>query len=469
MSTTATPPVIAPLAPPASVTVTVTFAPPLAAAVSPVDIPLAAEPVTVTVSPTATPPAPVAAIAQVKATGDAAANPEVIRIANPAACEPATASLTPPAESAVAAPVMVAADSLFKKWKKWLLPALIVTVIAALALLAWQLLRAKGPGEGFVSSNGRIEATEIDVSTKFSGRVQDILVADGDFVAAGQILAHMQVQTLEAQRDEAAAKQQQLITAVASAQAQVAQRESDRQAVLALVSQRESELDAAQRRLARSETLTSEGASSAQELDDDRARVRSAQAAVIAGQGAGAGGAGGDQPAAQAQVAGARSTVDAGGATIARIKVDIDDSALTAPRDGRVQYRIAQPGEVLAAGGKVLNLVDLGDVFMTFFVPETIAGKLALGSEVHIVLDAAPQYVIPAKVSFVASTAQFTPKTVETASERQKLMFRVKAQIGRDLLQKNLTQIKTGLPGIAWLRLDGQAPWPAELAVRVPQ
>jgi len=468
MSTTATPPVIAPLAPPASVTVTVTFAPPLAAAVSPVDIPLAAEPVTVTDSPTATPPAPVAAIAQVKATGDAAANPEVIRIANPAACEPATASLTPPAESAVAAPVMVAAGSLFKKWKKWLLPALIVTVIAALALLAWQLLRAKGPGEGFVSSNGRIEATEIDVSTKFSGRVQDILVADGDFVAAGQILAHMQVQTLEAQRDEAAAKQQQLITAIASAQAQVAQRESDRQAVLALVSQRESELDAAQRRLARSETLTSEGASSAQELDDDRARVRSAQAAVVAGR-AQVQAAVAAIRAAQAQVAGARATVDAGGATIARIKVDIDDSALTAPRDGRVQYRVAQAGEVLAAGGKVLNLVDLGDVFMTFFVPETIAGKLALGSEVHIVLDAAPQYVIPAKVSFVASTAQFTPKTVETASERQKLMFRVKAQIGRDLLQKNLTQIKTGLPGIAWLRLDGQAPWPAELAVRVPR
>ncbi len=111
----------------------------------------------------------------------------------------------------------------------------------------------------------------------------------------------------------------------------------------------------------------------------------------------------------------------------------------------------------------------LDDVFMTFFVPETVAGQLALGSDVHIILDAAPQYVIPAKVSFVASTAQFTPKTVETASERQKLMFRVKAQIGSDLLQKNLTQIKSGLPGIAWIKLDGQAPWPAELAVKVPQ
>ncbi len=102
-----------------------------------------------------------------------------------------------------------------------------------------------------------------------------------------------------------------------------------------------------------------------------------------------------------------------------------------------MQYRIAQPGEVLASGGKVLNLVDLSDVYMTFFLPETVVGRVALGSEVHIVLDAAPQYVIPARVSYVASTAQFTPKTVETASERQKLMFRVKARIDPALLQKN--------------------------------
>jgi HlyD family secretion protein len=349
-----------------------------------------------------------------------------------------------------------------------LLPAVIILVLAVLAAAAWQMLRPKGPGEGFVSSNGRIEATEIDVSTKFSGRVQDILVADGDFVTAGQTLAHMQVQTLEAQRDEAQARHQQSVTAVASAEAQVAVRESDRQAALALVAQRESELDAAQRRLVRSETLTREGASSSQELDDDRARVSSVRAAVVAAK-AQVQAAQAAIAAARAQVAGTLSTVDAALATIARIKVDIDDSALTSPRDGRVQYRIAQPGEVLAAGGKVLNLVDLGDVFMTFFVPETTAGKLTMGSEVHIVLDAAPQYVIPAKVSFVASTAQFTPKTVETASERQKLMFRVKAQIDRELLQKHLKLVKTGLPGMAWVKLDTQAQWPPELVVKVPQ
>ena len=138
-----------------------------------------------------------------------------------------------------------------------------------------------------------------------------------------------------------------------------------------------------------------------------------------------------------------------------------EDGEVHAVRD--VSFAV-EPGEVLGAGGKVLNLVDLSDVYMTFFLPETVAGRVALGTEVRLVLDAAPQYVIPAQVSFVASTAQFTPKTVETASERQKLMFRVKARIDRALLAKHLEQVKTGLPGVACVRLDAQQPWPANLA-----
>ena len=457
---------------PASVTVTVSFAPPSATpATQTVSVPLTPQAPLAPAPTTASPP-PAITAADTKSTEAPTTPPVDAKADAPAASAPEVKATKPVAPAAAAKttspPASAKPPTLLQRAKRWLVPAAVVAAIALAALLAWQMLRPTGPGEGFVSCNGRIEATEIDVSTKFSGRVQDILIADGDFVTAGQTLAHMQVDTLEAQRDEAAAKHQQSITAVVSAQAQVAQRESDHQAVLALVAQRESELDAAQRRLARSETLTREGASSGQELDDDRARVRSVQAAVVAAK-AQVAAAQAAINAAQAQVAGAHATVDAAAATIARIKVDIDDAALTAPRDGRVQYRVAQPGEVLAGGGKVLNLVDLGDVYMTFFVAEAAAGKLALGSEVHIILDAAPQYVIPAKVSFVASTAQFTPKTVETASERQKLMFRVKAQIGRELLQKNLTQIKTGLPGIAWLKIDGNAQWPAELAVKVPQ
>jgi len=166
--------------------------------------------------------------------------------------------------------------------KKKIIPAALLVAVLVLGYVAWQKMRPAGPGEGFVSGNGRIEATEIDVATKLAGRVKEILVREGDFVKAGQPLATMQVDSLVAQRDEARARQQQALDTVVGAQAQVAVRESDKAAALAMVAQRESELDAAKRRLARSETLSKEGASSVQELDDDRARVRSVAAALNA-------------------------------------------------------------------------------------------------------------------------------------------------------------------------------------------
>jgi HlyD family secretion protein len=255
---------------------------------------------------------------------------------------------------------------------------------------------------------------------------------------------------------------------VASAEAQVAARKSDTAAAEALVVQRESELDAARRRLDRTTSLVDKHAISEQTLDDDRANLRSADAARTAAI-AQVEAARAAIHAAESAVTGAKSGVIASEASTARIEADIQDSHLKAPRAGRVQYRIAQPGEVVAAGGKVLNMVDLSDVYMTFFLPETVVGKVALGSEVGLILDAAPQYVIPARVSYVASTAQFTPKTVETQSERQKLMFRVKARLDPDLLRKNIKLVKTGLPGIAWLKIDRNAVWPEDLVIKVPE
>lgn len=352
--------------------------------------------------------------------------------------------------------------------KKKLLATVAAASVVALAWWGWTKLADSGPGEGFISGNGRIEATEIDIATKLPGRIEDILVREGDFVATGQPLARMQLETLDAQRDEALAMRQQAEHTVVAAQAQVKLREADVTAALALIGQRESELDAAQRRLARSQTLASEGAASIQELDDDRARVRGAQAALEATR-AQAAAARAAVEAAKAQLVGTQSSVSAATATINRIEADIRDSELRAPRDGRVQVRVAQPGEVLGSGGRILNLIDLSDVYITFFLPEAAAGRVAMGTEVRIILDAAPEYVIPATVSFVASTSQFTPKTVETASERQKLMFRVRAQLPQDLLREHLNQVKTGLPGVAWVKLDANAEWPEVLSVRVPE
>ena len=103
---------------------------------------------------------------------------------------------------------------------------------------------------------------------------------------------------------------------------------------------------------------------------------------------------------------------------------------------------------------------------MTFFLPEEAAGKVRIGSDVRLLLDAIPGYPVPAKVSYVASVAQFTPKTVETRSEREKLMFRVKARIAPELLKKYITLVKTGIPGVAWVKLDGDAEWPTFLQIK---
>jgi HlyD family secretion protein len=173
--------------------------------------------------------------------------------------------------------------------------------------------------------------------------------------------------------------------------------------------------------------------------------------------------------AAKTQIEGAKSAVKAARANVERIQADIKDSVLVSPRDGRIQYRVAQLGEVVSAGGRVLNMIDLGDVYMTFFLPTVEAGQVAMGAEVRIKLDAAPDYVIPARVSFVSDVAQFTPKTVETAVEREKLMFRIKAQLPEELLKKHIARVKTGLPGVAYVRLGANRPWPEGLQVRLPQ
>jgi HlyD family secretion protein len=347
------------------------------------------------------------------------------------------------------------------------LPLILVAAVAAGAYGAWRWSQDRGPGPGFMQGNGRIEATEIDIATKLPGRVDQILVDEGDFVKTGQTLAIMNPDSLQAQFDEARARQRQADHAVVAAQAQVALRESDVATAQAIVKQRESDLFAARQRLNRSSSLVKRGGASQQELDDDQARLHSAEAGLAAAR-AQVVSAQAGVSAARADQVGAESAVTAAAATVARIQADLEDSRLKAPREGRIQLRVAQPGEVLGAGGRVLNMLDLADVTMTFFMPEAAAGRLAIGSEIRIVLDAAPQYVIPAAVSFVASQAQFTPKTVETASERQKLMFRVKARIPADLLVKHLEQVKTGLPGVAWVRTDPALPWPESLTIRLP-
>lgn len=351
--------------------------------------------------------------------------------------------------------------------KATLKPALlIVAAIVVIVLLARQFIFSDTLSDDIATGNGRVEATEIAIAAKAAGRVREILVNEGDFVEAGQIVAYIDSESLVAQLRQTEAQTRQAQNSVSTAYSVLAQRQSEKAALEATLAQREAELLAAQRRAKRTSTLADTGAASRQTADDDQTSVKSAEAAVVAAkaqiEAAVAGIA-----SANAQILAAESAVEASVATENRIKVELADNELKAPRAGRIQYRVAQPGEIVGSGGRVLSMVDLTDVYMTFFLPARQAGRTALNTEVLIVLDAIPHVSIPAQISYVADVAQFTPKTVETASEREKLMFRVKAKISPELLQKHIAQVKTGLPGVAWVKLDAQTEWPSSLPKQV--
>jgi len=337
--------------------------------------------------------------------------------------------------------------------------AAIVVAGAVLGFLFWQGNGSGAIPEGFARGNGRVEAIEIDVASKLPGRIEAILVREGALVDAGQPLVELDTRQLKANRHQSEAELRRAEIAVENARLMIQQRQAEVRASEAVLAQQQSALDAAQRQFERSRSLAGSSFASERQLDIDRSNALGAEAAVASAEATLAAARIGVS-AAEAEVIGAEAAVAAARAAIESIDVQIEDSTLKAPRPGRVQYIVAQAGEVVGAGGHVINVIDLNDVYMTFFLQTAAAGRAGLGTEVRLILDAAPDMIIPAEVSFVSDVAQFTPKTVETEVEREKLMFRVRARIAPELLEKYLDYIKTGLPGVAWVRLDPALPWP---------
>lgn len=167
--------------------------------------------------------------------------------------------------------------------------------------------------------------------------------------------------------------------------------------------------------------------------------------------------------AAAERVAQAQHAFEAATHDVELYQVNIDDNSLVAPKDGPIEYRVANVGEVLPAGGKVFTMLDASYVYMDIYLPTDQAGRVRIGSEARIVVDAYSGHVIPAKVVFVASQAQFTPKTVETADERAKLMFRIRVRIDPDRLVGRAAMVRSGLPGVAYVRTNPAVAWPANL------
>jgi HlyD family secretion protein len=301
-------------------------------------------------------------------------------------------------------------------------------------------LRGREMPEGIVKSNGRIEATQVDVAAKYPGRLATLTVNEGDEVTAGQVVATISSPETEAQLRGAQAQVLKSKQALAEANAQIAQRKSD--------------LDFARTDYERAKKLLDTRFISVQVVDQRRNRLDASEAAYVA---------------ANAQRDQAESAIAAAESDVERYQSILVDLVLVSPRSGRVQYRLARAGEVVAAGQRVLTILDLNDVYLTIYLPADDAGKLTLGDEARIILDPIPQYVFPSTISFVATEAQFTPKSVETTEEREKLMFRVKLQGDPQVLDRYHRQVKTGVRGLGFVRTDPKVPWPQEMTVRLPQ
>jgi len=323
-----------------------------------------------------------------------------------------------------------------------LVPAIILAAIVAVGIgffARWQFQQANAVPEGLARANGRIEAERVAVATKYAGRVAEILVKEGDFVQRGTVVARMDTAELLAEIAAAKAKARQASQSVGQAKAQLLMRQA--------------ELKLAVVELQRAQTLKQRDFTSASTVDQRQAERDVAAASVTA---------------AEAAIGDAQAAEDAADASVAQLQAVLNDMSMTAPVSGRVEYKLAQPGEVLAAGGQIATLLDLSDVYMTIFLPTPLAGRVGIGSEGRIVLDAAPDYVVPATVSFVAAEAQFTPKFVETENEREKLMYRIKLQIDPKLLETYREYVKAGLTGDAYVKVSASATWPANLTPKLP-
>lgn len=314
-------------------------------------------------------------------------------------------------------------------------------IAAAIGYYVYENQNGEALPEDIAYGNGRIEAVQIDISSKIAGRVDEIRVKEGDMVEPGQVVATIDRRALEAQLARARAEVAASIANVAATEAAQVQAE-------ALLHLSEQELE-------RTRALHDRDVASQELLDQRMSDQRVADA---------------NHRAAKAQVEAARRSVDAAQSVVDEILTNLDDTKLFTPAKGRILYRLAEPGEVIGAGGRLLTMVDLSDVYLEFFLPSSQVHRIAIGSEARIRLDVAP-VVVPATVSFVSPVSQFTPRQVETADERDKLMFRVKVRIPEELVQQRVNLVKTGIRGVAYVRLASDqppSPWPEFLETSLP-
>ena len=326
--------------------------------------------------------------------------------------------------------------------------------LLCLTALVLPACRQKTTGNPRVS--GQVEATEVQVSPEVGGRVLDVTVAEGNRARKGDVIARLDTRDVDlalarAQADRAAADAQLRLLQAGSRAEDIRQAEAQAIAAASEVTAAEADLASAEKDLQRYEQLFRNNSGSQKQRDDaatrgDMAkdRVASARARADAAREAVAKLRSGARP---EEIDGARARVASADAQIASLEKNKTDATVLAPIDGIVSQRLLDPGEMAAPRAPIVVLADLDHAWAEVFVDEPQLPRLRLGQPATVFTDAGGS--IPGTVSFISSKAEFTPRNVQTADDRSKLVYRVKIAV-----DNRQGVLKQGMPVEAEIPLE---------------
>jgi HlyD family secretion protein len=326
----------------------------------------------------------------------------------------------------------------------------------AAALAAGAVACGQEAPDSTLRVSGHVEATEVQVSPEVGGRLVELRVAEGDRVNRGDVIARLdtrdtELQIARARADRDAADAQLRLLQAGSRSEDIRQAQAQVDAAAADVATVDAELAAAQMDLDRFEALLKANAGSAKQRDDARARVDVARERQLAAQQRVRAA---RETVARLQSGARREEIDAARARVASVDAQIAilekgvaDAQVVAPVTGVVTQKLADAGELLPARGPIVVVTDLDNAWANLFVPEPMIPRVKLGQAATVFTDAGGEG-IPGKVSFVSPRAEFTPRNVQTADERSRLVYRIKVTV-----DNRSGVLKQGMPVDATLEL----------------
>jgi HlyD family secretion protein len=298
----------------------------------------------------------------------------------------------------------------------------IVVPLAAAVLAVVAVDCGRGGRNGLIVASGHVEATEVTVSTKVPGHLEQRPVDEGTIVRAGQEIARIDTTdtrlALQAARADRALAEADLRLRVNGSRIEDI-READAQ-----VARARADLEAAQPDLERMEGLLASGSGTTKARDDARSRRDAAKASLDAAAERAHRLKAGSRP---EEIDAARARLAAADAQIAQLEQQLKDALITSPVSGVVTEKLAEPGELLARGTGIVVVTDLPNAWLNAYVSEPDLERLRLGQDAVVVTDGGEQR--HGRVSFVSKVAEFTPKNVQTRDERVKLVYRIKVAL----------------------------------------